>query len=197
MSLTARQAVTRAIKELNYYPEGEDPTAGAISDGLDALNSMLAAWQTSNVLLAYPSFTTWRGEWEVGTSYAVGDGVTNNGSTYVCAVQHTATSFDEPNTTPNWATYWTYYAENVLPLTLDVAIPIKNVHERGLIALLAVDIAPIFSVQPSQVTVAKADAGWRAILADYNQAPTAQHDPALIYVPSRRWPYSVPSSEVT
>lgn len=46
----------------------------------------------------------WQGAWDSGTSYAVGDGVTNDGSSYICIASST-------NNEPPNATYWEVLAE--------------------------------------------------------------------------------------
>jgi hypothetical protein len=45
----------------------------------------------------------WQGAWSNGHAYAVGDGVSNNGSSYVCIQAHT--NHEPPN-----ATYWNVLA---------------------------------------------------------------------------------------
>lgn len=47
---------------------------------------------------------TWQGAWDSGTSYAVGDGVSHEGSSYICIA--TSTNNEPPN-----ATYWNLLAE--------------------------------------------------------------------------------------
>lgn len=190
MSLTARQAVTRALKELQYYAEGEDPSAAAISDGLDALNAMMYAWQGWGITLAYPSATRWRGNWDVNNTYAIGDGVTIDGLTFVCILAHYSTTNDRPPTTPLYATYWSYTASTALPLTLDVAIPLNSLHDRGVVSLLAMEMAPLFSVQASPITAAKAQAGWSMLLKEFFTTPGAKYDLALQTMPSQRFSVS-------
>lgn len=86
-------------------------------------------------------------------------------------------------------------------LTADLELtddfPMNDEHEEGIVALLAKRVAPAFSVTASQETQARALDGWQRILATYVATPTADFDKALTRLPSRRWPYSIPSSETS
>ena len=46
---TARDIVTRALRKRKVLSSGEDPTADELTDGLDALNDMLAAWSIDGI----------------------------------------------------------------------------------------------------------------------------------------------------
>lgn len=86
-------------------------------------------------------------------------------------------------------------------LTVDLELaddfPMGAEHEEGVIALLAKRVAPAFNIMASQETQARALDGWQRILATYVVTPDASFDKALTRLPSRRWPYSVPSSETS
>lgn len=188
---TARQIVTRALKLVSYYAENEEPSAASIADGLDALNAMLASWHNNGLLIFYPPGKNWLGDWKKNYVYAVNDAVSRNGSTYVCAVAHTSTANDFPGSSANWGDYWTLYAET--PMTLASTFPLEAHHERGVQALLAMDLAPMFNVEPSALVVRMANDGMNGIYGQYFRVPEASSDPGITRMPSQIWPYSIPS----
>lgn len=84
---------------------------------LDAINTNLAILQaddtTLNKIVDPDSLTTatlglistnwtYQGAWVTATAYAVGDVVTNGGSTYVCPIAHTSGTFSTDNTAGKW-----------------------------------------------------------------------------------------------
>jgi len=188
---TARQIVTRALKLVSYYAENEEPSAASIADGLDALNAMLASWHNNGLLIFYPPGKNWLGDWKKNYVYAVDDAVSRNGSTYACAVAHTSTANDFPGSSANWGDYWTLYAET--PMTLASTFPLEAHHERGVQALLAMDLAPMFNVEPSALVVRMANDGMNGIYGQYFRVPEASSDPGITRMPSQIWPYSIPS----
>lgn len=54
--------------------------------------------------------TNWKGAWLTSTLYKIGDGVQNDGSGYVCILEHTSGATTEPGTGVDWATYWSLLA---------------------------------------------------------------------------------------
>ena len=53
----------------------------------------------------------WKGAWVTTTVYAVDEGVSNNGSSYICIAAHTAgATDDEPGVGATTATYWNQFA---------------------------------------------------------------------------------------
>lgn len=186
---TARQLIVRALGELQYFPEGESPSAGAVSDGLDALNALIASWHTESIIIAYPPATNWRGEWAERTVYAVNDSVSRSGNTYTCSTAHTASITDKPGVSQNGDTYWTLYAET--PLTLSSSLPFPAPFERGVTSMLAVELGPMFGVDPSPLTLKKASDGKTALIAAYMQIQPVRVDNGLIRMPSQIWPYNI------
>jgi hypothetical protein len=73
---------------------------------------------------------------------------------------------------------WQADGINVSP---DVPLPAK--HEEGVVALLAIRLAPDYNRTPSPLVFADADKGMRRLEADYFSAPLASFDSAL-YMPS-------------
>lgn len=188
---TARQIITRAFNEMMYYAEGEAPSAAAMADGLDLLNSMIASWHTVGMTIYYPPGTVWKDTWRTEKTYAVNDAVTLSGNVYVCILAHTSTPDDQPYQSVNGPTYWTLYAET--PMTLDSTFFFPAHHERGIIALLAIELCPAFNMQPSALTVRKAMAGEQALYGQYFIVPLASADPGITRMPSQIWPYTIPN----
>lgn len=188
---TARQIVTRALKLVMYTAEGETPSAESADDALAALNSLMASWHNNGLLVFYPPGSNWLGEWKKNYVYAVGDGVNRNGATYSCSVAHTSSANDLPGSSPNWGSYWTLYAET--PMTLASTFPLDASHERGVQALLAVDLAPMFNLEVSPLVMRMAADGMNGIYGQYFKVPEAASDPGITRMPSQIWPYSIPS----
>jgi hypothetical protein len=188
---TAREIITRAFSLLQYYGEGESPSAQAMADGLAALNSMMASWHNDGLLVFYPPSSNWLGDWKKNYAYNVNDGVCVGGNTYTCAVVNTSTANDEPGRSPNWADYWTLYAET--PMTLASTFPLGPAHERGVQALLCMDLAPLFNVPISPRIEQMANDGMNGIYGQYFKVPEASSDPGITRMPSQIWPYSVAS----
>lgn len=54
---------------------------------------------------------SWKGAWVTSTDYIVGDGVSNDGSSYVCKLAHTSAAATKPGTGASWTTYWDLIAQ--------------------------------------------------------------------------------------
>jgi hypothetical protein len=184
---TAQQIITRAFNELMYFAEGEPITAGAMSDGLDQLNGMIAAFHTMGLSVYYPPGVVWRGDWIVSRTFAAGDGVVvSGGNTYTSILAHTSTLDDQPGKSINSGTYWTLFAETAMGLNSTFFFPAQ--HERGIVAMLAVEMAPMFNTQPSPFTVQKAKQGEQALYGQYFNIPGSTFDRALSNMPSQVLP---------
>lgn len=53
----------------------------------------------------------WKDSWAVSTEYFVNDTVENDGSGYVCILEHESSADDEPGVGVNWSTYWDLFVE--------------------------------------------------------------------------------------
>lgn len=186
---TLRQICTRAFGELQYFPEGETPSAGAMADAVTALNSLVASWHTKGMLFYWPTGKTWRKAWATNTQYAVDDLVNRSGSLYVCTTLHTSSVNDRPGVSAAWSSYWTVYEET--DLGLDDTIIVPREFDRGLVAMLAVEVAPMMGVNPSPFTMRKASEGETALLAAYMQIEPVGVDSGIIRMPSQIWPYNI------
>lgn len=60
---------------------------------------------------AGPAGLSWESAWALSTAYVANDAVSNDGSSYICILAHTATADDEPGVGVNTATYWELLAE--------------------------------------------------------------------------------------
>ena len=191
---TVRQIVTRAFGELMYLAEGETPSAQSMQDGVTAFNAMLANWRTMGMIIpdapGFPASSNWRGDWASNTVYAVDDGVCRSGSTYKCKAVHTSSLYnDKPGVSPNWATYWDFVAS--LELTQDDTVPLDLMFHRGLVSLLAIELAPTFGVAPSKQTEKKASEGMTSLLAAFLPINPVRADNGIIRMPSQIWPYNI------
>ena len=186
---TVREIITRALGELLYIAEGETPSATTMRDGLNSFNSLIASWHTQGMLIGFPAGTNWKADWTVNTAYSVNDAVNRSGNFYTCIAAHTSSYNDKPGVSIDTATYWTPNTETAL--TLDSAFPLPAAYERGLIAILAVEFAPMFGMQPSPFTMKKASEGETALLAAFLPIQPVNIDAGLTRMPSQIWPYNV------
>ena len=56
---------------------------------------------------------TWKGAWATSTPYALNDTVENNGSGYICTVDHTSGASTEPGVGASWADKWDLFVEGL------------------------------------------------------------------------------------
>lgn len=70
------------------------------------------AWQYENGSEAtIAGIQNWQGAWALTTAYKIGDGVENDGTSYVCTAEHTSDADKEPGTGADWADYWDLLAQ--------------------------------------------------------------------------------------
>lgn len=83
----------------------------------------------------------WQGAWTTATAYLVNDGVSNDGSSYICTSAHTSGASTEPGVGASWATVWEVLAQ-------------KGTDGLGSGTVTSVGVAAptIFSVSGSPVT---------------------------------------------
>lgn len=48
----------------------------------------------------------WQGAWGLATVYEANEGVSNDGTSYICTAPHTSSADDEPGVGINWTEYW-------------------------------------------------------------------------------------------
>lgn len=69
-------------------------------------------------------------------------------------------------------------------ISSDVPLPAK--HEEGVVALLALRLAPDYGATPGASVLLDAKRGWSRLQADYLSAPMARFDRALTRMPSQQ-----------
>lgn len=191
---TVRDIVKEALQELRIVGSVGDPSAEDAALVLNAYNRMVSSWAQNGIIIGYPSVTVWRREWQAQRGYVVGDGVNNGGKSFVCSAEHTSSVDDEPGRSINSDSYWTPYA--YIDLGLRSTFPLVRDFEGGVIAMLAREVAGRFGKEISKDLDKRARTGWANITSNFLRTPDATFDPALVRVPSRRWPYSVPVTEI-
>jgi hypothetical protein len=75
------------------------------------------------------------------------------------------------------------WAADGINISPDVPLPSK--HEEGVVAMLAVRLAPDYGRMPSPLVTEAANEGMYRLEADYISAPLARFDTALVDMPSR------------
>lgn len=93
---------------------------------------------------------------------------------------------------------WAWLNDGVdVGMTVDLVrtdeLPTDARFDDAVVAMLAKAVSPTFNMPVAAVTQQRALDGWQAIQAYYIATPDAEFDKALTRLPSRRWPYSVPS----
>ena len=78
---------------------------------------------------------------------------------------------------------WSAHGVNV-----DAAFPIPAMHERGIVALLAMNLADDYRKMPGPSVQKDAEDGWRALEAAYIVAPNATFDGGIIRTQGRLLP---------
>ena len=192
---TLQSICTDVLRELRIVGLGEDAGSEDAAQVLNAYNRMVASWAQMGITVFYPTITgTWRRAWTSLSTYTAGDGVTDGGEPYTCILSHTSSVDDEPGRSINGATYWTPLAYTALTLTS--TFPLSPAFEEAVIAQLAVRVCGTFGKQPDALLMKRARDGWATIASEYMRTPDATFDSALVRLPSRRWPYSVPVTEI-
>lgn len=218
---TVRDIITRSIYRLRIKAIGESISASEASTGLDALNDMVYAWSRNGVDVLHQGWTldstmvfwvppkvidpttgaaatattiadsvTYAGTWNASTNTpALASAAGTTGAVYRVSVagsrvldaltSHAVDDFIVFN-----GTAW-LRGQSSRPYNQTVA------------AMLAVRLSDDFGSDVPKQVFTDADDGWDAMLADFVHVPDAEFDRALSRLPSRRWPYSVPSSDLT
>ena len=91
--------ITRSLRMLGVVAQGNSPTAEQISEGSDALNSLIQSMQTDGIRL-------WSSQWETKTFTASSVVLGSDSLNYTCIRNHTSATADKPITGDNYTTYW-------------------------------------------------------------------------------------------
>ncbi|MGO9172004.1 MAG: hypothetical protein ACLP7P_08580 [Rhodomicrobium sp.] len=156
---TVRDAIVSAYRRLGLLAPGEDLDPNRALAGLEMFNDMLASFQAEGSTIPAPA------------SLAPGsfDNAFINDA-FGCV------------TTPE-----TGVAQNLTPpYGLNDAFPMALQFRQSVVAMLAVQVASESGIEAPATVQRAAAKGWKAILAYYVQAPDAQQDPGLTWMPSLR-----------
>jgi hypothetical protein len=215
---TPRDIVRRALLRLRVIDALHPISAEEAVDGLAYLNDMMAQWPANGVDTLSPTFAlddtfvffvpprlidshtmeslTYAGTWNASTNtptLAAGSGT--EGTVYRVSVAGT-TSLDG---IASWSVDdfivlgRTASDTNSPTLTWQKGLSSAR-HTSGVIALLAQRLAEDFGKDVTKQLADDCEDAWRTLLSDFQKVPYATFDPGLTRLPSRRWPYSVPSS---
>ena len=218
---TVRDIIQRSLRRLRVNAVGETMGAADATTGLDALNDMFYNWSRNGVDTLHQGFTLdsamvfWVPPKSIdpttgapATATTIADGVTYGGA------------WNASTNTPTLATgagaTGAVYRVSVAGATVLDALTSYSVddfivfngsvwlkgqssrpYDQTVAAMLGVRLAGDFGIDVPKQVFTDADDGWDTLLADFIHVPDAQFDRALTRLPSRRWPYSVPSSEAT
>jgi hypothetical protein len=218
---TVRDIIQRSYRRLLVNAAGETMSASDASVALDALNDMFYTWAANGCDTLHQGFTL-TDTFVFWVPPAVIDPTTSapaTATTVADSVTYAGTwnaSTNTPTLASSTGTTGAVYRVSVAGSTVLDSLTSYSVddfivfngstwlkgrnsnrHTQTAVALLAVRMAGDFGMEvPRQVAI-DADTGWDTMLADYVHVPDAAFDRALSRLPSRRWPYSVPSSELT
>jgi len=173
---TAQQIVTSAFRALQAIDINEQPSPNEAQVGLDLLNTMIAAWALKNLnvvdqtltgttALSAPDVT------DIETALlAVGMNVAGTGiaaATRIKTIDHRSGAIVlTANAT----------ASGTVSLAFTV-LPFEAKHEQGVIALLALQLAPVLGIDKIPGMVGRnADQGWSGIKGVFFRVPGAVFD---------------------
>jgi hypothetical protein len=70
-------------------------------------------------------------------------------------------------------------------ITVANDLPLGAEHDKAVIALLAMDMAPDYGIDPPPMLVSDARSGWQQLCGAFWRVPNAQYDPALLASPTQ------------
>lgn len=192
----------------------DTPSATDAAHGVDILNDMVKSWETNGVyglsqgfvlddtfaLFVPPEpldsetsqtttmdYLVYKGAWDaLANSPVLASGSGTRGDVYKVTVAGSTVLDDVSSWSLNdWLVFnGTEWLKGK---------PIDR-HIQAVVALLAVELAGDFGLGVTPAVAKAANDGWDSILADYLKSVASTFDPAITRLPSRRWPYSTPSS---
>lgn len=107
---TASSAATTASTASSSATNSATTASGA-SSAATASASAAATSETNAASSAATIIASWKGPWVTATGYAVGEKVSNGGSSYISISQHTSGATTEPGVGVNWTTRWNLMAQ--------------------------------------------------------------------------------------
>lgn len=181
---TAQEIVGRAFKRLGLIEANESVSGADLADGLAALNEMISSWAADGLATADQTVTgrVTDGDAvvrEIDTSMlALGMFVSGAGIQAGTVIDQIGT----PNSLILSQAATASGAEVSLTFT---ALPFDASLEMGVIAMLAVYIAPDYGKTPSPKVEKDAERGEKQLQAAFLHVPRAQFDRALTSTPSQ------------
>lgn len=181
---TAQSIITSAFRALSAIDINEQPSPNEMQVGLDTLSAMIAAWATKSLTVTdqVMTGTTANGSDEVTdvedtTLLAVGMNVTGSGIPTGARVK----SIDDRLSKITLTAAATASGTDV-SLTFEL-LPLETKHEKGVTALLALDLAPQVGVDNiPTIVLDNARQGWNGIRAQFFRVPGSTFD-----LPTKPW----------
>lgn len=188
MSDTAEEIVTAAFRLIGALDIAEErPSAAEMTNGLRVLGRMIDSWQASSLNIVTRSLTanfssgsTTVTDLSSTAQLAPGLNVSGTGiadGTRVASIDSTTQiTLDTATTVQGSGTTLTF-----------TALPFESKYEKGVIALLAMDLAPQLGIYNIPLTVQNmASDGWANLTANFMQTGTIIYDKDLLYTSIRR-----------
>jgi hypothetical protein len=173
---TARKIITRACRALGATDINEEPSPNETEEGLDTLNAMFEGWAARNLLVTDQTATgtTSSGSTEVTDieTAALARGMNVSGTGIAAGTR--IESIDDRHGTITLSAAAT--ASGTVSLTFAV-LPFQARHEQGLVALLAMHLAPQVGIDAIPGMVARnAHNGMSAIHGQYMRRTRSAFD---------------------
>jgi hypothetical protein len=173
---TDTEIVTAAYRALQAIDINELPSPNETKIGLDTLPRMIAEWATRNLNVvdqALSGTTTLDSPVVTGIeTEALAKGFNVSGGGIPAATR--IASLDHRNRTITLTANATASATVTLTFTL---LPLETRYEQGLIAMLAMQLAPQLGMDNIPAVVTRnAYWGWKAILGNFFRVPVAKSD---------------------
>jgi len=96
---TRNEIVRRALRIIGVLAQGDVMSSAQLSEGAEALNSLVKSLQTEGVRL-------WTTEWVTKTFTASEEVTGTDGEIYTCIRSHTSATSNKPVTGADYGTYW-------------------------------------------------------------------------------------------
>ena len=115
-TINANGALTETALENTLSRDGTSPNTMSVeldmnSNDINNVDTVRTTALTVNGIAIATAGMVWQGAWVTTTIYAVDEGISNNGSSYICILAHTAgTDNDEPGVGSSTDTYWNEFA---------------------------------------------------------------------------------------
>lgn len=204
---TTRDIVSRALMRIRIVAPGEPVSADYAQVALDHLNAMLASLVADGVVITNAPFAladtfaffvppvtlsgetvdaiTYLGDWNASTNSPSLATVPDRGSVYRVAVAGSTAlpTYPSTETLSSWTVGDYVVSTGVAFYKGDTSTRF----ERGIIDMLATEIAPSFGREPLPQIVDGAEAGRRSLYGVFLRSQVPVFDRSLVLTPSRRF----------